>query len=397
MDREVNNKKNILIVFTGAMELGGIERSLLGFMDAIDYDRYNVDLFLYAHHGIWFPLINKKVNLLPEVRELAYLRESFVEKIKHRCYYSAFRRLKDQIMYRHQRIPHYITWADIMRKKAPVLEKEYDLAIGFYRPFDFIKEKVRAKVKVGWIHTDYSSCEKDRSEEIRNDFKGLDYIAAVSDKCRDTFCSQFPEFAEKCIVIENILSEDFIKTQAEVRDVEAEMPHDGSLRFLSVGRYCRAKNFDNIPDICSRLIQKGINITWYIIGYGTDEALINKKILESGMKEHVIVLGRKDNPYPYFKACDFYIQPSRYEGKCVAVREAQMLGKPVIITDYPTSASQVRNGIDGVIVPLENEACARGIAETIGNQGLIRSILENESKTDYSNVKEAELILQLAR
>lgn len=388
--------KRILIVFTGAMELGGIERSLLGFLDAIDYEKYSVDLFLYAHHGVWYPLINHNVHILPEVRELAYLRESFFKKIRHGCFYSAARRLMDQIRFKNRRIPHYLTWADIMRKKAPFLDKEYDLAIGFFRPFDFIKEKVKAKVRIGWVHTDYSSCEKNEAEEIRKDFEELDYIAAVSEKCRDTFCSQFPEYAEKCIVIENVLSEPFVRSQAESMDVTDEMPRDGSIRLLSVGRFCEAKNFDNIPDICRRIIEAGISIKWYIIGYGSDEALIAEKINEAGMQQHVIILGRKNNPYPYMMACDFYIQPSRYEGKCVAVREAQMLGKPVIITNYPTSGSQVKNGVDGVIVPLENEGCARGIIETIKNADLISHILRNEKNTDYSNVKEAERILQFA-
>ncbi len=388
--------KNILIVFTGAMELGGIERSLLGFLDAIDYEKYSVDLFLYAHHGTWYSLINHNVNLLPEVRELAYLRESFFTKIRHGCFYSAACRFKDQLKYKNGRIPHYLTWADIMRKKVPALDKEYDLAIGFFRPFDFIKEKVKAKVRIGWVHTDYSSCDKNQTDEIRKDFAGLDYIAAVSEKCKDTFCSQFPEYSDKCIVVENVLSETFVRSQAEATNVTDEMPIDGNVRLLSVGRFSKAKNFDNIPDICRKIIESGINVKWYIIGYGSDESLIFDKIKEAGMEKQVIMLGRKDNPYPYMNACDFYIQPSRYEGKCVAVREAQMLGKPVIITNYPTSGSQVKNGEDGVIVPLENEGCAQGIIETIRNTDLISHILWTERKTDYSNIKEVERILKFA-
>ena len=46
----MKTKKRILVVFTGALEPGGIERSLLGLLDAIDYEQYDVDLFLYAHH-----------------------------------------------------------------------------------------------------------------------------------------------------------------------------------------------------------------------------------------------------------------------------------------------------------------------------------------------------------
>lgn len=68
-------------------------------------------------------------------------------------------------------------------------------------------------------------------------------------------------------------------------------------------------------------------------------------------------LGKNLNPYPYICRCDLYVQPSRYEGKCVSVKEAQMLRKPVVITNYATANSQVENGVDGIIVTMDNEKC----------------------------------------
>ena len=106
------------------------------------------------------------------------------------------------------------------------------------------------------------------------------------------------------------------------------------------------------------------------------------------MEKNVIILGKKTNPYPYIKECDIYVQPSRYEGKCVTVREAQMLKKPVVITRYATSNSQLEDGVDGIIVPMDNEGCAKGILEVIRNYKLQKSLVENCSKRDYSNSKE---------
>ena len=137
-------KKKILVVFTGAMELGGIERSLLGLLDSFDYEQYDVDLFLYAHHGPLFSLINPRVNLLPEVKELAYLRESMKEKLAHGCFLSAAMRLKDGIVSHIKEVDFDRTWASIMRRCAPKLKTHYDMAISFFRPFDYISEKVDA-------------------------------------------------------------------------------------------------------------------------------------------------------------------------------------------------------------------------------------------------------------
>ncbi len=388
-------KKKILIVFTGEMELGGIERSLLGLLDAIDYDHYEVDLFLYGHHGVLFPLLNPNVNLLPEVKELAYLRESFGAKVKHGCFYAAALRLGDAILSHFKPINHDLTWAKIVRRCVPKLTKHYDMALGFFLPFDYLMEKVEADLKIGWIHTDYS-VEKTDLAHLFHNYSCMDKIAAVSTKCKDTFSTLFPQLADRVIVIENILTKSFLMQQANLpfHDVLFHRTSSEEFLLLSIGRYCTAKNFDNVPDICRRLIQSGCKVRWYLIGFGGDEALICRKISEAGMAGKVILLGRKENPYPYLKACDLYVQPSRYEGKCVAVREAQTLCKPVVITDYLTAASQLEDGVDGVIVPMDNEGCAQGIAALLQDQVRMKQLSENCRQRDYTNADEVQKLYQ---
>ena len=125
------------------------------------------------------------------------------------------------------------------------------------------------------------------------------------------------------------------------------------------------------------------------------EELIKEKIREEKMENHVILLGKKQNPYPYIKACDIYVQPSRYEGKSVAVREAQLIKKPVIITNYSTAKSQLENEIDGLIVPMENKDCADQMVEIIQDVEKLRKISEACSKRDYSNKREVQKLYKL--
>ena len=158
--------------------------------------------------------------------------------------------------------------------------------------------------------------------------------------------------------------------------------HGDEIRLLSIGRFCVQKNFDNVPDICRRLRERGLHVKWYLIGYGAEE-IIRQKIEEAGMQEHVVILGKKENPYPYIKACDLYVQPSRYEGRSVCVIEAQILGKPVVITRYPTSGSQLTDGVDGVIVPLDNEGCAEGIADLLRNGTIQETLRRNCRSASY--------------
>lgn len=380
------------------MDLGGIERSLIGLLQAFDYEKYNVDLFLYSHHGVLFNQIDKRVNLLPEVKELSYIRESFGQKIKHGSYYSAFVRLSDMLKsFVGKPIENDKSWARIMRKFVKPLKKEYDLALSFFLPFDLLIEKVNAKVKLGWIHTDYLSLSltKEHYEHLYRAYSQVDYAVGVSAQCVESFVKVFPDFKDKVFFVENILSKSSIQSQANLVDVSSEMKTRFEYKLLSIGRFCDAKNFDNIPEICKRILEQGLSVTWFLIGFGKDEELIKSRITEYDMGEHVVILGKRDNPYPYIKTCDIYIQPSRYEGRCVSVTEAQILNKPVVITNYPTSSSQLTDGYDGVIVPLDNNGCADGIVKILNNRKLQEELVQNTKKMDYSNITEIQKLYDL--
>ena len=388
------SKKQILVIMTGAIELGGVERSLIGLLNGFDYETYDVDLFLYGHHGPLMKMIDKRVNILPEVKELAHLRESLGAKLKNGCFVSAYYRLRDELMKRVGKFRgNDASWAQVMRKCAKPQPKQYDMALSFFLPFDYLSEMVNARIKLGWIHTDYSTEPTDPGFLLEQ-YSKADRIVAISEKSGEAFCGCVPELKDRVMVVENLLPAAMVKAEADAFDATPEMPATG-IRLLSIGRYCTAKNFDSIPDICSHLRSAGLDVTWYIIGFGSDEALIREKIAQAKMEDHVILLGKKDNPYPYIKTCDLYVQPSRYEGKCVAVREAQMLGKPVVITRYPTAASQLEDGVDGMIVPLDHAGCAEGIAKLLRDTEKMRILAENCRGRDYSNRDELQKIYEL--
>lgn len=390
------------------MALGGAERALLGLLNAMDTDRVDVDLFLNQHTGEFMPLIPKKINLLPERQGYNSIERPLLQILKEGQWGIVWGRLKarwHQKKY-HRTLNdieksfdssafHYV--AEGVEPYLPSLDDlgEYDLAISFLQPHNIVLNKVRAKKKIAWIHTDYSTIHVNAEMELPV-WAGFDHIVSISPDCTRSFLQTFPSLKNKIIEIENILSTNYVRHQAELQDVSVEMPRQGGMNLLSVGRYCHAKNYDNVPDITRRLVDKGFKeLRWYIIGFGGDEQLIRQKITEAGMQDYVILLGKKDNPYPYIKACDIYVQPSRYEGKSVTVKEAQVLAKPVIVTSYPTARSQVCNGVDGVIVPQDNEGCAEGMAQVISNSDLLNAISSHLSTHDYGNESEVEKIYKL--
>ena len=388
------------------MEIGGAETALVGLLNALDPARVDVDLFLYDHRGEMMQFIPEWVNLLPQIPKYSVLERPIVELVKRGFWGIAAVRLwakwlSQKAYKRSGSTLENNGGLDKMSKcTTPLLPRinqsvTYDLAISFLTPHRIVAEKVKAKKKIAWIHTDYTRVWVDAEDELKV-WQKYDYVASISGDVTNTFLQVFPSLAPKIVEIENILSPTFVRKRAELQDVDKEIRHEGTITLLSVGRFSDAKNYDNVPDICKRLINKTkLNIRWYIIGYGGDEALIRKKIKEAGMEEHVILLGKRSNPYPYIKACDIYVQPSRYEGKSVTVREAQMLCKPVVVTNYPTAPSQIRSGIDGVIVPMDNEGCAHGLAEVICDKPLQERIIAHLKTHDYGNESEVEKIYTL--
>lgn len=396
-------KKKVLVV-SHFMELGGAERALLGLLSGFDYDEYDVSLFLFRHEGDLLPLIPKEVNLLPVISQYATLASPISNVIHDGHFLLAGSRVvgkylakiynaihcydensQVEIEYSHK----FTKW--LMLDITP--EITYDLAISFLTPHYFVIEKVNAKEKVAWIHTDYSFIKVDVKSEIRM-WQKYNHIIAISEACAESFIKCFPLLQQKVVKIENLLAVNFLREQSKIPVAERLKKND-EIILLSIGRFCTAKNFDNIPDICRQILEKGVNVLWYIIGFGADEELIRHRIVENGMQNKVIILGKKENPYSYIEQCDWYIQPSRFEGKAVTVREAQALHKPVIITDYPTAKSQLDNGYDGVIVPQDNDKCAEAIANLIINKEMREHLINNTYREDYSNKEEIKKLYAL--
>ena len=394
--------KQSILIFSQSMYLGGVERSLLGLLDSIDYDRYDVDLFLMRHSGELMPYLNHKTNILPEIPQYASLAVPMKSLIKSGQFGVLCGRLRGKLAAKRFDKQHpsdkpsvtALTYSHkyTLSTMPQISDKTYDLAISFLTPHYFVMERVKAKKYAAWIHTDYTALAFDQAEEISM-WSRYDAICGVSKQVSEAFDKAFPELADLTETIENVLPEKLIINQSNLTC--DDLKDDSSIVLLSVGRFSEQKNFDNVPDICRRLLEDGLDVKWYLIGYGGDEPLIRQKIAEAGMQDRVIILGKKDNPYPYMRACDLYVQPSRYEGKAVTVREAQLLGKPVVITNYATSASQLENGVDGVIVPMDNAGCADGIASLLRNPVRMRQLSENCKKRDYTNSAEVEKIYAL--
>ncbi len=395
-------KKRIFITIH-YLEIGGAETSLIGLLNAIDPELYDVDLFLYSHRGELLKQVPDTVHLLPEIKKYDVIEKPIKEAIQKGFSDIALARLWAKYQFaRYAKKNHLKEGSAILQyvfdAVTPLLpdinpNTEYDLAISFLTPHNIVLNKVKAKKKLAWIHTDYTKISVNVEKEIKV-WSQFDHIVSISEDVTRSFLSVFPTLVGKIIEIANILSPRTVREKALVSNLGVPIQIRG-INLLSVGRFSLQKNFDNVPDICRRILQEGCEVYWYIVGYGGDEQLIKEKIKEAGMEEHVILLGKQENPYPFIKECDIYIQPSRFEGNAVTVREAQILYKPVIVTNYPTAHSQIKQGVDGIIVPQDNVGCAHEIAQFIKNKELQQKIVGYLKEHDYGNEKEVQKLYSL--
>ncbi|WP_249869459.1 glycosyltransferase [Oceanobacillus saliphilus] len=380
--------KNILIA-SFDMEVGGVERSLISMLSNFDYHNYKIDLMLYSHSGEFMDLLPSGPNLIAESKAYKTYRMSISDNIKAGQLALALVRLVAKYRASINRSPEngYKQMQYMWKYALPFLpksKKNYDVAISYLWPHYFVAEKVKAKTKIAWIHTDFSTVDTDIKMDLEM-WNKFNYIVAVSEDCKKAFINKYPILKNKVFVMENIMAPDIVKTLANEK-CENPMDSDSRFKVITVARLSHAKGIDNAVKALRLLKDKGYNnIAWYVVGYGGDEEMLRQLIAENDLKESFILLGKRTNPYPYMKAANLYVQPSRYEGKAVTVGEAQILGKPVLITNYPTAQSQIRDGIDGTICELSREGIADGVVSLYKDLSLRNRLADNCLKINHHN------------
>jgi len=400
----MSHTKPKILIFTHNMHIGGVERSLVGLLRVLDPAKLDVDLQLYEVRGELLDHVPKWVKILPTCVAYEMLMAPMKDALTGTGFLIGVARIFARGIIALRRLlglPKGFLLARSHRYALPMLPPlgtKYDLAISFMMPHDFVAEKVNARRKVGWIHTDYTSVETGVAVGFEQKaWEKMDKIVAVSTDVATSFAKVFPDLASRVVVIENVLDSAWVRLRAgELNSSEMdEAKLKGYLILCSVGRVTHQKGFDLAVGAARRLKDKGLKFRWYIIGFGPDESLIRRKIDELGVREEFILLGSRENPYPYMKACDIYIQPSRYEGKAVSIREAQMLGKPVLVSDFSTVRSQIEHGADGYIVPAGIDGLVEGIQLLSSDKVLCSVLAKTAVEREYGNLSEAQKVLDL--
>lgn len=292
-------------------------------------------------------------------------------------------------------LPDKLLWR-VLSDGGMVLPEEYDLAVSYLEggAAYFVADHVKAAKKAAFIHVDYEKAGYTRALD-KDCYLAFDKIFTVSDEVREAFLKAYPELPDKTEVFHNILNKEEIVRRAE----EGEGFTDGftGMRLLSVGRLTAQKAFEVSVDAMKRLKDAGKNVRWYVLGEGDQRKKLQEQIDVLGLTEDFILYGAVNNPYPFMKQADIYVHASRFEGKSIAIQEAQILGKPMVVSDCSGNREQVCHGRDGLMCGLTPESLAENIMLLLEDEALRGKLGAAAAKKNADAAEEIQKLLSMLK
>lgn len=393
-------KKRLLFVMP-SLAAGGGERSLVNLLSQFDYGRFEVDILLLHQDGMFMDHIPSQVTVLPlpaayqtfarplPASMMRFFLKGQLRQAYRRLRYALINRTTGSIGEREQ-----LAWK-YLAESLNGIQGAYDAAIGFLEKTSIYVcvDRILAKSKIGWIHNDYLKLETDADFD-RTYFRELNHIVTVSDECAATLKTVFAEQSRKVNVIHNIVSPAVIRRLAKSKKNVFDK-QENQIVILTIGRLHAQKGLELAVEACRIIRDRGYNIQWNVIGEGDERENLNRLIEQYRIRDSFRLLGLRSNPYPYLDQADIYAQTSKFEGKSIAIDEAKILNKPIVVTNFSTARDQIRHEIDGLIVDMDAESVAEGMIKLISDVELQRSFSRELSRLDLGTEGEIDKLYRL--
>ena len=367
--------KKILFVIN-TLGRAGAETALIELLNHLDVDEYEISLYVLLGQGEMISKVPQKIHvknkkictdsvlssagrqkmLLTSLAALfrnGHTGEKIAYIIKNLCVMKKTGKIQ----------PDKLLWR-VVSDGADRFDEKFDLAVAYLEGGStyYVADHVNAKKKAAFVHIAYGDSGYTR-EMDRGCYEKMDVIYTVSKETRRHFLEFYPEYEKKVQIFHNIIDSERIEREAKKPGGFSDS-YDG-VRILTVGRLAYQKAYDIAVQAMRQIKDAGYQARWYIIGEGAERKALEKQIAELGLQADFVLLGMKENPFPYYAQCDLYVHATRFEGKSIAIQEAQMLGCAVIASDCAGNREQMEDGVDGLLCPLTPEGIAKKIEELI--------------------------------
>ena len=354
--------KKKLIFITEALWIGGIETALVNLLNRLDYDRYEVTCLILRDCQEMAYCITPQCRLIVSDRQHpvtfreSYRYQRMYNLMEEPRYASKLRRAIWHILCLILRAPEARRYAAYIKRQLGG-EHFHTAVIYSDRAAETAVRAVSADRFLMFYH--HGAMRKEYHDDLG--YHRAETVIAVSEALAEKLRAYRPRYAEKIIAINNLID------VAGVRGKSLEMPETlfpkDRFNIVSCGRLAPAKGMDLAIAACAKLVQDGLtDIHWWIVGGGPEEASLRAQLRALGIERYVTLLGMQDNPYPYIRQADLYVQPSRFEGYCVTVLEARLLAVPILATRN-AAEEQLEDGKTGQLCEPNAVSIAGAIAQ----------------------------------
>lgn len=389
-------KKKLLFVID-SLGSGGAEKSLVTLLSLLDYSEYDVDLQLFSQGGEFQDFLPENVNLLPIPDYFVSVSRDICSQLVRLKINDLMARLRYSIAIRKPISLNHPERAMIFWKctsnRFCRSKRVYDMAVAYGQgvPTFYVADKISAKKKFAWVNASLMLNDKVRkyNEEY---YKKFDVVVPVSESAKNVMEQLFPNSIGEMYIVRDIVDADMIKKMSEEQiGLVCEKP-----MLLTVSRLNnKHKGMDIALTVCKELHSRGLDFRWYVVGDGGFRQDMERYIVDNGLGDVMILLGTKANPYPYFKACDIYVQTSRHEGFGLSIAEARMLNKPVVTTEFDAVWNQMVQGKNGIVVPLDAVAVADAVEDLLVHPEKREAISAYQRTEKKGNTEELEKFYRL--
>ena len=385
--------KKILFVMN-TMGGAGAEAALLELLRRFPKKDYEIDLYVLMGQGELVEELPKQVRLLNgtyrNVSVLSKEGKKYLCGTVLKCLLKRGNGLRllpylvsnlTEMVKKKQVMADKLLWR-VVSEGSQWFDTRYDLAVAFLEggAAYYVAEHVNAHKKAVFLHVDYERAGYTRRLD-KDCYLVFDRIFTVSNEVREAFLNVYPECCEKTEIFHNMLDIQGIRRKAQAEG-GFEDDFEG-FRILTVGRLNAQKALEVSIDAMKILKEKKINARWYVCGEGDRRSFLEERIRKADLEADFLLLGAVRNPYPYMRQADIYVHASRFEGKSIAIQEAQVLGKAILVSDCNGNREQVIHGVDGLMCQLDAEEIAEGI-ETLLTQAELRESLGREAAKKIS-------------
>lgn len=379
----MSEKKKILFV-VHQLNYGGVQKAILSALDAVDYSKNEVTLYVRKNRVQLLPDVNKNVSkIIVNEDKTRYYRKPYmlfllicekISKLIRRDEWS------DNI---HQKLVTYLNESQMRYEKEHYFNDggQYDVAISYIQGYtgQFVAQFIEAKKKYMFYHSSID----ERHELHEKILSYYDAIVAVSEKNANMLEKLYPSNAVKFTSIDNYVNAFKIRERAKKGK---SLKKDEELTLCSCGRLSSEKGFDMAVRAAEILREKGISFYWYFVGDGAERIRLEQMICESDLDDYIEITGMQDNPYVFINECDIYVQPSYEESYGLTIAEAKILLKPVVSTRTVGASGQIEHMKNGILTDISAEEIANGIIQYIGDTKLKESVIHNLERIDYAEI-----------